>query len=130
MGAPLSSAIGVTSDGWVLVSDDDNAPIGWLATAGVPASAMTGVITPDLLNLGGTIANAAGTLREALDSALSSPSGRGVVVDDDGRLLGTVTTAAVVALIEQYAHEARAHAARLAAPAVAAAAGSPAEGSP
>jgi len=130
MGAPLSSAIGLTSDGWVLVSDENDAPLGWLATAGVPSSAMTGVITPDLLNLGGTIAKADGTLREALDSALSSPSGRGVVVDEEGRLLGTVTTPAVVTLIEQYARDARAHAARLAAPAVAAAAATPAGDAP
>jgi osmoprotectant transport system ATP-binding protein len=108
VGAALSSAIGLTSDGWVLVADEDGAPLGWLATAGVPAAAMTGAVTPELLNLGGTIAHADGTLREALDSALSSPSGRGVVVDGAGRLLGTVTASAVVRLIEQHAAHSRA----------------------
>jgi osmoprotectant transport system ATP-binding protein len=49
-----------------------------------------------MLNLGGTLAPAGGTLRQALDSALSSPSGRGVVVDDDGRVLGSVTAARVL----------------------------------
>jgi osmoprotectant transport system ATP-binding protein len=92
----------------VLVADEDGAPLGWLATAGVPAAAMTGAVTPELLNLGGTIAHADGTLREALDSALSSPSGRGVVVDGAGRLLGTVTASAVVRLIEQHAAHSRA----------------------
>jgi osmoprotectant transport system ATP-binding protein len=105
-GAPLASAVGLTSDGWVLVVDENEAPLGWLATAGVPSSALTGEVTPDLLNLGGTIATEDGTLREALDSALSSPSGRGVVVDGDGRLLGTVTAAAVVELIEKHARQA------------------------
>ena len=32
-----------------------------------------------------------GSLRALLDAALSSPAGRGVVVDEAGRLLGTVT---------------------------------------
>ena len=63
---------------------------------------------PDLLNLGGTLAHEGGSLRAVLDAALSSPSGRGVVVDDDGRLIGTVTTAEVVELIEEHAAASRA----------------------
>ena len=51
---------------------------------------------PELLNLGGTLATEAGTLREALDAALSSPSGRGVVVHEDGRFAGTVTASEVL----------------------------------
>ena len=35
-----------------------------------------------------------------LDAALSSPSGRGVVVDDDGRLVGTIRAAEVLTAIE------------------------------
>ena len=64
-------------------------------------------ITPTLLNLGGTLATEGGTLRNTLDAALSSPSGRGVVVDQDSRLLGTVTTADVIARIESRAAAAR-----------------------
>jgi osmoprotectant transport system ATP-binding protein len=115
IGDPLRSAIGLTSDGWVLVADADRKPLGWLATAGVPESAMVGEIVPDLLNLGGTIAHEHGTLREVLDSALSSPSGRGVVVDSDGRLLGTVTTTTVVRLIDAHAAELRERTAHVAA---------------
>ena len=115
IGDPLTSAVGLTSDGWVLVADAERKPLGWLATAGVPASAMIGEITPDLINLGGTIANEHGTLREVLDSALSSPSGRGVVVDSDGRLLGTVTTTTVVRLIDAHAADLRERTARVAA---------------
>jgi osmoprotectant transport system ATP-binding protein len=82
-------------------------PQGWLALTGVPDSALVGEITPELLNLGGTLATEGGTLREALDAALSSPSGRGVIVDGAGRLLGTVTASEVLARIEEEAAEAR-----------------------
>ena len=53
----------------------------------------------DLLR-GGTLATQGGTLRAALDACLSSPSGRGVVVDGSGRLLGSVTAREVLDLIE------------------------------
>jgi osmoprotectant transport system ATP-binding protein len=115
IGQPLTDAVGLTSDGWVLVADEDRKPLGWLATAGVPRSALVGDITPDLINLGGTIADERGTLREVLDSALSSPSGRGVVVDSDGRLLGTVTTSTVVRLIDAHGAQVRESTARHAA---------------
>jgi osmoprotectant transport system ATP-binding protein len=86
-------------DGWVLVTDDRNAPQGWLSPAALTGSGVANV-TPELLNLGGTLASAGGTLREALDAALSAPSGRGVVVHDDGTLAGTVTASQVLARIE------------------------------
>ena len=82
-------------------------PQGWLALTGVPTTSCTARSTPDLLNLGGTLATEDGTLREALDAALSSPSGRGVVVDGDGRLLGIVSASQVLARIEQEAAAAR-----------------------
>jgi osmoprotectant transport system ATP-binding protein len=56
-----------------------------------------------LLNLGGTLAGQGGTLRAALDAALSSPSGRGVIVHDDGTFAGTVTASHVLARIEERA---------------------------
>jgi osmoprotectant transport system ATP-binding protein len=91
----------------VLVIDESNAPVGWLAVDQVPDEALTGQVTPDLVNLGGTLAKQDGTLREALDSALSSPSGRGVVVDGDRRLLGTITAGEVLERIEQRAAASR-----------------------
>jgi osmoprotectant transport system ATP-binding protein len=100
VGASLADARARTRDGWTLVVDDANRPLGWLATAGIPDERLRGDITPELLNLGGTLAPAEGTLREVLDAALSSPSGHGVVVDSDGRLLGTITTGAVLRQIE------------------------------
>ncbi len=81
-------------DGWVLTVDDGR-PLGW-----VDAAVHPGPVHPSALALGGTLAPAGGSLRAALDSALSSPSGRGVVVGDDGRVLGTVTAGEVLAVIE------------------------------
>jgi osmoprotectant transport system ATP-binding protein len=94
LGSSVRAARAVADGDWVLVVDDAGAPQGWLdLTAGSPRE---DAITPPMLNLGGTLAPAGGTLRQALDSALSSPSGRGVVVDDDGRVLGSVTAPRVL----------------------------------
>ena len=100
LGTLLSDARGRTGDGWSLVVDDDNRPQGWLATGGGELSDNYSPITPEVLNLGGTLASESGTLREVLDAALSSPSGHGVVVDDDGRLAGTITAERVLAQIK------------------------------
>jgi osmoprotectant transport system ATP-binding protein len=80
---------------WVLVVDDERRPLGW-----VEPSRVTGSVATDRLHRGGTVARLEGSSRAVLDAALSSPSGRGVVVDGDGRLLGTVTTAEVVAALQ------------------------------
>ena len=60
------------------------------------------------MHRGGTLATQSGSLRAALDAALSSPSGRGVVIDDESRLISSVTTAGVVELIEEHAAKSRA----------------------
>jgi osmoprotectant transport system ATP-binding protein len=107
LGADLSRAKYVARDGWVLVVDDARAPMGWLCLNGVSDEALRGVVTESSLNLGGTLAHQGGTLREALDASLSSPSGRGVVVDGDGALLGTTTASQVLELIEARASATR-----------------------
>jgi osmoprotectant transport system ATP-binding protein len=103
VGSPLHAARDRARDGWALVVDGDGRPLGWLGLSGVPDSSLAGDITPELLNLGGTLATEAGTLREALDAALSSPSGRGVIVHEDGRFAGTISASEVLARIEQRA---------------------------
>jgi osmoprotectant transport system ATP-binding protein len=103
MGSPLRGARDQSVNGWTLVVDAGSKPLGWLASGGLPDAALSGEVTPELLNLGGTLATAAGTLREALDAALSSPSGRGVIVHEDGRFAGTVTATDVLAKIESRA---------------------------
>ncbi|HEY2043729.1 MAG TPA: ATP-binding cassette domain-containing protein [Jatrophihabitans sp.] len=89
--------------GWVLVVDDANVPQGWLNLEELRPDEK--VVTDAMLYRGGTLARQGGTLREALDACLSSPSGRGVVVDSDGQLRGSVTAPEVLALIQQRTSE-------------------------
>ncbi len=103
LGEPVRAAADRGADDWTLVVDDESRPQGWLAVGGLGEAALDQQITPDLLNLGGTLASESGTLREALDAALSSPSGRGVIVHGDGTLSGTVTASGVLARIEERA---------------------------
>ncbi|WP_035839513.1 ABC transporter ATP-binding protein [Kitasatospora azatica] len=112
LGTVLSQVEDRAEDGWVLVTDAEDRPQGWLHTDRLADEARSGQVTSQQLNLGGTLATERATLREALDAALSAPSGRGVVVDDSGRLLGTVTASEVLARIEQQrtaVREQRAH---------------------
>ncbi len=89
------AAAGADPQEWVLVLDADDQPQGWLEPG-----ARAGEVTPSMVHRGGTLATLSGSVRAALDAALSSPCGRGVVVDDDGRLAGTVTAAQVVELLD------------------------------
>jgi osmoprotectant transport system ATP-binding protein len=81
---------------WVLVVDGRNQPLGWVEPARVD-----GEIRTEMLHRGGTVARANGPLRGALDAALSSPSRRGVIVDDAGSLVGTVRAQEVLTAIEE-----------------------------
>jgi len=100
MGSALAGA--EAADGWLLAVDDQGAPQGWLRLADLAADrAGQATVTEDLLHRGGTVAGQDGSLRSFLDACLSSPSGRGVIVDRTGRLAGTVTAAEVLAAIEQ-----------------------------
>ena len=76
--------------GWQLVVDQDMRPLGW-STPGTD----TGLIP------GGSLFRPGESLRKALDAALSSPSGLGVAVDSEGKVLGAVRGGEVLALIEE-----------------------------
>ena len=71
---------------WVLVCKPDGSPFGWLNAEGVVA--------------GGSLLPPDGTLRQALDAALSSPSGIGVAVDEMRGVIGGFTAPAVLALLD------------------------------
>jgi osmoprotectant transport system ATP-binding protein len=93
----LGETIDPPGDGaWRLVVDDERRPLGWVEPARVGAAP---VAAADL-HRGGTVASAGGSLRAALDAALSSPSRRGVLVDESGALVGSVLAADVLAAIE------------------------------
>ena len=81
--------------GWALAVDDGGRPQGW-----VPASSRETVTSPDQLVPGGSLHRQGESLRSALDAALSSPSGLGVVVDDAGRAVGIVRAGEIFELIE------------------------------
>jgi len=98
LGATPAQAAAAARDGWVLVLDADRRPLGWIEPGRITAP-----VRPEMLARGGTVATAGGPLRNALDAALSSPSRRGVIVDDQGALLGTVRAYEVLAEIEERA---------------------------
>ncbi|MFV0459577.1 MAG: ABC transporter ATP-binding protein [Actinomycetales bacterium] len=97
--APLGAGIPPASETgpWIVAVDASNAPQGWLNLDTV----RTGhTVTEALLNRGGTVFTQGGSLRSALDSCLSSPSGRGIVIDGSGALLGTLDVRNVMESIE------------------------------
>jgi osmoprotectant transport system ATP-binding protein len=86
-----------TADGWIVAVNNSGAPLGWIQ---VDSLANRTVEASDV-NISGTVARASGTLRDLLNSALSSPNGRGIVADDHGTLLGTVDTGDIVLAIRR-----------------------------
>jgi osmoprotectant transport system ATP-binding protein len=96
LGATPDQARAASSDGWLLVVDDDRKPLGW-----VEPHRLGREVDREMLHRGGTVARLHGPLRAVLDAALSSPSRRGVLVDDDGALAGTVHADQVLSAIER-----------------------------
>ncbi|MBF6210901.1 ATP-binding cassette domain-containing protein [Nocardia puris] len=81
---------------WVLVVDDSGRPLGWVDVTGVE-SHRAGTALADCLAAGGSLFGPSGDLRQALDAAISSPSGIGVAVDDSGAVRGGVRADEVIA---------------------------------
>jgi osmoprotectant transport system ATP-binding protein len=90
-----AAEVRASGQAWVLCLGDDDEPLGWVRTDSVETA-----VDRALLHRGGTVASSDGSLRALLDAALSSPSGRGVVVDPERRFLGTVLASQVVPAIE------------------------------
>ncbi|HJQ07598.1 MAG TPA: ATP-binding cassette domain-containing protein [Nocardioides sp.] len=95
LGATAEQARAAAVDGWVLVVDEAAHPLGW-----IEPHRIQGTVESAALHRGGTVAAVNGTLRAALDAALSSPSRRGVIVNGDGAFAGTVLGHQVLAAIE------------------------------
>ncbi|HEY2225304.1 ABC transporter ATP-binding protein [Actinomycetospora sp.] len=84
--------------GWVLLLDDDRRPTAWRHGGDGEEVAVGSLHRVDG---DGTAGTDGGSLRSALDAALSSPAGRGVAVDADGRLLGGIEAEAVITLLHR-----------------------------
>jgi osmoprotectant transport system ATP-binding protein len=85
---------------WVLVVDGERRPQGWLGPVDAE-NANGAVVESDHLVPGGSLYDlGSGSLRSALDAALSSPSGVGVAVDAEGRVAGAVSADDVLAVLD------------------------------
>lgn len=84
MGASLAQARNISAQRWLLVTQQGRA-CGWFDT-----HQQVTVIAPENVNLGATFSPQGGTLRQLLDSALSSPCHRAVVVDEQLAPLGSL----------------------------------------
>jgi osmoprotectant transport system ATP-binding protein len=95
---------GQVDGGWAVVVDAENKPLGWHSAE----SAKDGPVSADHLVSGGSLfevdaaaGGTAGSLRNALDAALSSPSAVGIAVDAGGAVVGGITADTVLAALDQ-----------------------------
>ncbi|TDP93780.1 ATP-binding cassette domain-containing protein [Labedaea rhizosphaerae] len=101
---PVGAAVPTTND-WVLVVDGERKPVGWLRPGS--SSTVDGTVTADGLEPGGSLYDVeggngtTGSLRSAMDAALSSPSGHGVAVDGSGAVVGRVSAESVLAALSK-----------------------------
>jgi osmoprotectant transport system ATP-binding protein len=86
-------------DDWVLITKPDGAPYGWVNAEGVQVH-RSGKSLYDSTIAGGSLFRPDGALRQALDAALSSPSGLGVAVDADDQVIGGVRAEDVLAALQ------------------------------
>lgn len=80
---------------WVLIVDAQRKPAGWIDVTGVE-SVRAGHALVDSTSAGGSLFTPTGDLRQALDAAISSPSGIGVAVDEAGAVRGGVLATEVL----------------------------------
>jgi len=80
-------------ESWLLVVDGERRPLGWLLADALPAAGHVGEL--DLAPYGHPFQAHSDSLRAALDSAVLSPAGRAVGVDQDGGVVGTVSQAEI-----------------------------------
>ncbi len=92
----LGASAPLAPGAWALVVDEERRPVGWLNATRQRLAASQGAAALAPL---GSLTTTSRTLRQLLDAVLSSPSERGVVVDDDGLLLGVVDANDVLAAL-------------------------------
>jgi len=94
------TATDLTGGRWALIVTDGGHPRGWIDAAGV-AAVRRGVPVPNASAAGGSLFTVGTDLRQALDAAISSPSGIGVAVDADGVVVGGVDAGEVLARLDE-----------------------------
>jgi osmoprotectant transport system ATP-binding protein len=82
-------ALELGSGEWALVIKPDGRPFAWINAEGVDIHRKGSSLYDSTIG-GGSFFRPDGSLRLALDAALSSPAGLGVAVDEDGQLIGGV----------------------------------------
>jgi osmoprotectant transport system ATP-binding protein len=92
-------ALALGGNEWVLVTRGDGKPYGWIDADGV-ARHRDGKSLYDSTIAGGSLFHPDGSLRQALDAALSSHAGIGVAVDADGKVIGGVLATDVLSALE------------------------------
>lgn len=101
------SALRLDRNEWVLVVTDTGVPQGWIDATGVEG-ARNGRPISHCMAAGGSLFTVGSDLRQALDAAVSSPSGIGVAVDSAGAATGGILGSEVIEkLAEQRAEENR-----------------------
>ncbi len=80
---------------WVLVVNDSRRPIGWVDVTAVER-VRAGHALAESMSAGGSLFPPGADLRQALDAAISSPSGVGVAVDDSGAVAGGLLASEVI----------------------------------
>ncbi|SOX56553.1 proline/glycine betaine ABC transporter ATP-binding protein, partial [Mycobacterium ahvazicum] len=96
---PVSDLIDRPLTGWAVVVDDDGRPLGWIDGEGLRRHG-GGASLPDSMSGISALFRPGGNLSQALDAALSSPSTVGIAVDGEGRFIGGVLAADVLAEVE------------------------------
>ncbi|HMZ13900.1 MAG TPA: ATP-binding cassette domain-containing protein [Mycobacterium sp.] len=97
---PEIDALALGPGEWVLITRADGSPYAWINAEGV-ALHRNGSSLYDSTIAGGSLFPPDGTLRQALDAALSSPSALGVAVDASGRVAGGVRAEDVLEALER-----------------------------
>jgi osmoprotectant transport system ATP-binding protein len=84
---------------WALVTKPDGSPYAWIDVNGVGLHRQEKSLYDSTI-AGGSLFTPNGTMRLALDAALSSPAGLGVVVDDRKQVVGGLKADDVIAAIK------------------------------
>ena len=91
-----------TEHGWAVVVDADDKPLGWISAESTQDDVVSGddlVSGGSLFEVDSSTSGTAGSLRNALDAALSSPAAVGIAVGKGGAVVGGVTADTVLAAL-------------------------------